>query len=293
MKNFIARVALAGLPCAAAYGQPVTDPPPTFEVASVKPSRPPEGRLIGVGCSGGPETKDPGLFNCENMSSYNLLMRAYNVKRYEISGPDWLDSTRFDISAKIPPGTTKEQFRLMQQNLLAERFKLTLHHEKKQMQMYELTVARNGPKLKESVPAPKGDDATPKAQAREKLTLGSDGFPVLPPNENVMAVMAGGWARRQQFGETVDQLAQFLSGRLGHPVINATGLTGKYDIVLSWVDGLGIDGTPLAPAAAPDGSEPMPTLIQAVQSLGLKLEQKKGPVDILVVDHMEKTPAEN
>ncbi|MGO9255964.1 MAG: TIGR03435 family protein [Bryobacteraceae bacterium] len=96
--------------------------------------------------------------------------------------------TRFDITAKIPPGTTKEQFRLMQQNLLAERFKLTVHHEKKESQVYELTVGKNGPKLKESA-----GPETPLTRP-PKWTIGSDGLPVVPQRQHDGH---DGWARAQ------------------------------------------------------------------------------------------------
>jgi uncharacterized protein (TIGR03435 family) len=76
---------------------------------------------------------------------------AYDIPQYQLSAPDWMVDTRFDITAKIPPGTTEEQLRLMEQTLLVERFRLTVHHETKEMQVYELTVGKNGPRLKESV----------------------------------------------------------------------------------------------------------------------------------------------
>jgi uncharacterized protein (TIGR03435 family) len=301
MTNSIACLGLAAFTCAAAFSQPAADAQPTFEVASVKPANPPAVGPHHVGCNGGPDSRDPGLLTCENMSTYNLLTMAYDVMRFRISGPDWMDSTLFDITARIPPGTTRERLRLMEQNLLAERFKLALHHEKKEMDTYEMAVAKNGPKLKESAPPPKGDDPAQAKPAWGPLKLGTDGFPVLPPNSNVMAIMMPGRARRQQFGETIDHFAQFLSSSLGRPVTDATGLTGKYDIVLSWATDMGLDGRPLVrpvgtPSSEgnpPDPSESLPTLIQAVQSLGLKLEPKKGLVDILVIDHIEKTPVEN
>ena len=118
------------LTCCAAFGQAAADSP-TFEVASVKPAEPQTGMAIRVMMRGGPGTPDPGQLNYSNVSLKNVLMAAYAVKGYQINGPKWLDSERFDIVAKIAPGATKEQFQLMLQNLLAERFKLTLHRETK------------------------------------------------------------------------------------------------------------------------------------------------------------------
>ncbi len=228
------------------------------------------------------------------MSSSNLVTTAYSVFHYQLSAPDWMDHTRFDITAKVPPGTTREQLQAMQRNLLAERFQLSLHHESKEMQMYELTVGRNGAKLKESDPARKGDEpALPSpAGTIPKFSLGSDGFPVLPANANMM-VMESGRARRQHIGESMPEFARFLSGQLALPVADSTGLMGRYDTVLSWAAGTRMEASPEGGSVAPPDADSLPTLVQAVQGLGLRLEQKKGPVDILVIDHMEKTPVGN
>ena len=104
----------------------------TFEVASIKAASPPlDGKGMRVDWKGGPGTPDPGLFTCENCSLANLVSIAYDLKSYQFPGSSDLNTDRFTVSAKVPPGTTKEDFRLMQQNLLAERFKLKIHREKK------------------------------------------------------------------------------------------------------------------------------------------------------------------
>jgi len=297
----VRRIAILGLAlgCGMAYGQPPAEEHPTFEVASIKPSDQPNGPGVRsrVGCNGGPGRGDPGLFTCTNMSATNLVTMAYDLPRYALNFPDWMGGTRFDISAKVPPGTTKEQFRQMQQNLLVERFKLAFHHEKKEMQVYDLVVGKNGPKLKDAAPPPEtkpAADAPPAAPpGPPKLTLGADGFPVMPAGRS-STIMMNGRARMQQMGETMDGLAEFLAAQLGRPVTNSTGLAGKYDIVLSWAFGPTRAAAPEAGGATPAASEPDgPTLLQAVAGLGLRLEQKKAPIDIVVIDHMEKKPAEN
>src|ERR1039457_5492305 len=127
--------------------------------------------MMRVRMSGGPGTPDPGQLTYTNVSLKNILTNAYNVKGYQLSGPKWLDSERFDITAKIPMGATKEQFQLMLQNLLAERFKLTLHHETKELPMYALVVGKGGSKLKESVE----DDAAAGAAAPQGGAAGVGG----------------------------------------------------------------------------------------------------------------------
>lgn len=298
--KYIAGLGWIALACGVSYGQSPAGGQPSFEVASVKPSAPPApGVRRRLGCTGGPGRGDPGLLTCTNISATNLVTMAYGLAHYQLSYPDWMDTARFDITAKIPPGTTKEGFQLMEQNLLAERFKLTVHHETKEMEKFELIVGKNGPKLKESVekPAPKEGEAAvspPPPNGRPKLTMGSDGLPVFPPGANMM-VMIDGRARWQQTGETMEEFARFLSAEMGRPVTDSTGLTGKYDMLLSWAtEGMRMAAPPADGAAnPPEAADPLPTLVQAVQGLGLKLEPKKGPIEILVVDHMEKSPAEN
>jgi uncharacterized protein (TIGR03435 family) len=324
---------LAAALCAGAsfaQTQPV-EKPLTFEVASVKPATPPtpdgQGRIMMRGPSGGPGTKDPGRISYPFMSLKNLLMIAYDVKNYQIQGPTWLDSERFDITATMPPDTTKEQFHIMLQNLLAERFKLALHKEKKELPMYSLVVAKGAPKMKESVAtAPPGGDGEGPGMPPPPLgppKIGPDGFPVLPSavtgRPGIFMMMMPGRARLTANQQTMQDLADRLTGQLNRPVIDNTGLTAKYDFVLTYAPdpnegpgrggpgmgglmvavgrgpGPGGPGGPGGPDSTfiPEGEGPQP-LFGALQSqLGLKLEPKKGDVDILVIDRMEKTPTEN
>lgn len=287
----------------------------TFDVASIKPAPPPTGGgMRRVGSSGGPGTKDPGLFTCTGCTVSMLVTQAYDLKRYQLSAPASLDEDRFNITARVPDGATKEQFRLMLQNLLAERFKLTVHHEKKEMPAYDLIVAKNGPKLKEAAPIAASDTppAPPplpygpgRAMERDK-----DGFPIFPtrPGPSLSMSMMPGKARLKAGSQSMDQLAAMLTNQLGKPVTDATGLKAKYDFTLTFAsDGMamGFNGVPppppppggggFAPPAAPsEASDPMPDIFGAVQQqLGLKLDPKKGMIDVVVVDHAEKTPTEN
>jgi uncharacterized protein (TIGR03435 family) len=241
------------------------------------------------------------------------------VASYQLSIPAALNEGRFEVTAKVPAGATKEQFRLMLQNLLAERFRMTVHREKKEVPVYELTVAKGGSKMKESEPEPpqestKADDAPPPPPAGRGLRqTGPDGFPILPKAQagRPMMFMGMGRARMQATAESMEELAKMLGNQVGKPVTDATGLTGKYDFTLTW-DGardiFGFGGGLPPPPPPPGGgatggstplagasdAEPLPTIFAAVQSqLGLKLEQKKGLVEAIVVDHAEKVPTEN
>ena len=290
---------------------------PAFEVASVKPAAPITGNFIRVMMRGGPGSNDPGQITYTNVTLKNVLMNAYGVKGFQISGPGWLDSERYDIVAKLPRGATKEQFMVMLQNLLAERFKLTLHREKKDLPMYALVVGKNGPKLKESVdePGSKEGDA-PKAgghadgplPAPGKLPMGRDGFPVLPPGAGragTMISLVSGNAHMAANGQSMAGLAEMLSGQLDLPVVDMTGLTGKYDYTLTFAPeglaGMRVMGGPFSGEGGPGmpveiapDAQSNPNLFTALQEqLGLKLDQRKGPVELLVIDHLERAPIEN
>jgi uncharacterized protein (TIGR03435 family) len=259
---------------------------PTFEVASIKPGPPPDVRGMYVRSSGGPGTNDPERYTAENYSLESLVMSAYDVKPYQLNAPDWTKNARFNVTAKIAPGATKDQFRLMQQNLLAERFGLKVHWETREMAIYELVVAKGGPRMKEAGPEKPADPDQPRPGLPTTITRDKNGYPVLPPGDRSMTMMVGnGKAARRVRHETMEQTASYLSIQLGRTVVDVTGLTGKYDFDLYWQNNSG--------SAAADGDSG-PGLPQAIQEqLGLKLESKKGPVKFLVIDHAEKTPAEN
>jgi uncharacterized protein (TIGR03435 family) len=253
------------------------DAQPAFEVASVRLSTGPnDGRYGSRRKSGGPGTNDPGRMIVENYSIATLIMGAYDVPFYLFSGPEWLSDIRLDITATIPPGTTKEQFLLMQQNLLATRLGLVVHREKREMQVYELMVAKGGSKLKAAAPPEEPADGP------VKVKLDKDGFPVLLPG-NTTSTSTGDRAWIQGSADTMDHLAGLLAIQLQAPVQDATGLSGKYDFTINWTPGNN----------RPD-ADPGMTLEGALPSqLGLMLRKTKGQVEILVVDHAEKTPTAN
>jgi uncharacterized protein (TIGR03435 family) len=174
---------------------------------------------------------------------------------------------------------------------------LAVHREKKEAPVYELLVAKGGPKMRESVEAPPpGSDATPSPQLDpgppRKLALGKDGFPDLPSGTSM--AMMDGKARWRATKETTAQLASMLAAQLGQPVTDATGLKAKYDFTLSWATessgggrgaAIGSQQEGGSPLAGMSESEDRPTLFSAVQTqLGLRLEKKKGSIELLVVD---------
>ncbi len=253
----------------------------SFDVASVKLSTNEPGKPIRVAFRGGPETDDPGRATFENFTLSNLIDVAFKTDDNHVSGPDWMmGQTMFNIEVKVPAGTSKDQFSVMMQNLLRERFHLAYHYEKKEATTYDLLVAKNGPKFKESGPPPNAPSGPSPAPGPAKI--GPDGFPVLPAGRG-MAMMRG--VARMRLPGTMAELADLLSGQVGSPVSDATGLKGKYDIGLYWST---------RRLAADAGDDPGPSIFDAVQEqLGLRLQAKKAPIDVLVVDHIDKTPTEN
>jgi uncharacterized protein (TIGR03435 family) len=232
---------------------------PQFEVASIKPASP-DDRNSNIKMPGGRDMPNPGLFSCENLSLSNLVMIAYSLESDRLSRPAWTDDAKFNISAKLPERATWEQFNPMMQNLLAERFKLKFHYEKKEVARQVLVVAKSGAKLKQS-PAPLPSD--PPKQPSFSMT--GEGDQTVMRAENTL----------------MSQLAAQLSGSLHQQVTDETGLPGNYDFTLRWVDGTSTE----------EGGSP---ILEALEKqLGLKLEKKKVMVDVMIVDHIEKTPTEN
>jgi len=281
-------LALALLSAGLACGQ-------TFEAASIKPADPnqPDGRIT-VGMRppiGGPGTSDPGRIRYPVISLQFLIGVAYQVKPGEkLIGPDWLDSDFFQVEAAMPPDTTDEQFRVMLRNLLAERFQLKIRRVTREGSVYALEVAKSGPKMKQSqqsagVPLPP-DAFTPHARGHPEL--GPDGFPAHP---NVPAAGAGMFTTIGTMGvrltarqQTMRDLARALSAGGNRMVIDQTGLTAKYDFVLTFYR---------QGATLPDG-EGLPDIFSSLPAqLGLRLESQKAGVETIVIDHVEKMPSPN
>jgi uncharacterized protein (TIGR03435 family) len=226
-----------------------------------------------------------------------LIFWSYGFRSYQFNPHrEQCCQGRFDFTAKVPAGATKEQFQQMIQKLLEERLKLRLHLERKEMAIYELAVGEKGPKMREA--APDASSKTEDPWASPEYSIGNDGYPVLPAGHSGY-ISVNGRERWTEFSVNMQQIVKALSSHLDRPVVDATGLKGKYDIDMKW----GVDVALLLEMAGrrdeiaelPDETGPTgPTLIRAVQDqLGLKLNSKKGLGEIVVVDHVEKVPTEN
>jgi len=260
---------------------------PAFETASIKPDKSGLNRF-------GVMFKPNGLTATTTLQM--LIRLAYGVEDNQIAGaPNWVNSDKYEIEAKMDSATADGLRTLnedqggivrgrMMQALLEDRFKLTLHHETKELPLYSLVVAKNGPKLQEAKPG----DTYPNG------IKGPDGHAVV--GGHLMRV-----GRGQLTGQSlpIKELARLLSQQLGRTVVDNTGLAGNYDFTLQWTPEenqgptfKGPEGSQgIGSASSPDPSGP--SIYTAIQEqLGLKLESQKGPVEILVIDHVEK-PSEN
>jgi uncharacterized protein (TIGR03435 family) len=257
-----------------------------YEVASIKPNKY-SSHMLGLGFW-------IERFTATGVTLQGLIREAYEVEDNQISGaPLWLDSERYDIEAKADKSAADEllklsfdqrrlEYRRMLQELLADRFRLTLHRESKELPVYALVLAKKGPKLQEAKP---GDTYPNGMKDLEGHGHGD--------------IMRFGTGILTGQGVPIAFLVRMLSQQqLGRPVLDKTGLTGKYDFTLEWTPEenrapmfKGTRDGGQGPDNPPDSSGP--SIFTAIQEqLGLKLEAQKGPAEVLVIDHVER-PSEN
>jgi uncharacterized protein (TIGR03435 family) len=238
-----------------AYAYYMQAPAPAFDVATVKMGGPVEANG-NININTGKILN--GVVTLSNATLSDCLKFAYSLTTdAQLAGPDWINQkvVRFEVTGKAAPETPDDQLRLMLRTLLKERFQLTMHTEQREMTHYELVVGKNGPKLKES-------------------TVGSG-------EATGTARLDGIRSNRMQ----MNKLAMLLSRMTRMPVLDKTGLTGFYQFDLRYANEV---------SPAPEETPAGPSIFTAVQEqLGLKLESKKGPVEVLVIDHAEKVPLEN
>jgi uncharacterized protein (TIGR03435 family) len=273
---------------AVAFGQ---DQPPRaeFEVASVKKSATPEPGQFNMGVH-----IDGAMVNCTYLSLKSYISMAYEVPDTRISGPDWLDSEKFDIVAKLPTGG-RDQLRAMIQSLLADRFKLVLHKDSKEFPVYALVVGKNGLKLKESPPDAETDAAPGRGNVNVDVAGGRGGTVVsLGPGAYISYGLNKLEGKKVPMANLVDSISRFVD----RPVVDMTNLTAKYDLTLEYsIDELRnlVRASGTDPRQIPDipGMDPTISIFGSLEAVGLKLEPRKAPLDILVIDHIEKTPTAN
>ena len=239
MKPFLINLLFINLLWAAVAGGQTS-----FEVASIKPNLSGDGNET-------VNTTDGSLV-MRNVSLRNIIEDAYDLKRYSLHAPDWIDNVHFDITAKVSAKVKQEELRLMIQSLLAERFEFKAHRETKEMSAYALLPAKSGFKLK----------------------------PAEGEGSGINSSHGAGKAKATCRHVSMSRLADFLSNRVDHPVVDQTGIPDAYDFTLEW-----------SPEQVEDGG---PSIFTALtEQLGLHLEPRKLPVSILVVDSVSKTPTEN
>jgi uncharacterized protein (TIGR03435 family) len=261
---------------AAEFGRPSG---PKFEVASIKPAAGPE---VHAGTKIDAARVDIGYW-----SITQLILRAYGIPAYQLSAPRGLGNLRFDIAAKLPEGSTPDQLPQMLQWLLAERFSLVVHGETRSLPALALLVAKDGPKMRPAAPDPDAP-AQPAPGRLEKAGRTLDGLWSPDPREfGVTAFSATAGNLHVEFTRLpMDALAQILADNMQMPVLDATGLEGRYQVTLD----LPLPGAPVAAMAL---EPPGPSVQSELKRLGLRLEPRNAPLAVLVVDHAERVPTEN
>lgn len=300
---------------------------PTFEAATIRPSAPiDQAAMMNMIRAG----KMPlGAHVSASRAEYSyldlqtLLTYAYGVKRYQITGPDWMSTARFDIIAKLPAGSTKADAARMLQTLLEDRFKLTFHWATQEHPVLAIVVGKGGPKLKPSAekPVPIDEDAplkpgeinmdTPDGPTRGRFDLAAMSSVVDMGVKGKMAYKLNQAEKTIHidfmmttlpgFADMTTQLLTQLGGIGAKRIVDASGIEGNYDAsldislaeVMAIAKSSGIDTPQNAAAEASDPGSGGATLAQVLGSMGLKLESRKAPVDQFIVDHIEKTPTEN
>ncbi len=307
--------------------------PLAFEVASIKPSAPLDREKLAADLQAG---KMPllGPHISASRAEYiymplkDLIALAYNMRNYQISGPDWMSTERFEIEAKMPDGASKDDAPAMLRTLLEERFNLSAHKETEDHKVLALLVGKSGAKLKRSTSAAQPVDEDAPLKPNETVMDGPDG-PVRitrKPDGSIVfdlgkrgivtqTIDAQNQAMRFDsdmvtMAGFADTLSTILARMGGEQVVDMSGLKGRYEVSveISFADlmaiarsqgmmplpagagGAGSNGSPTSGISDPEGGA---TIFRSLDQMGLKLEERKAPVEQLVVDHVEKMPTEN
>jgi uncharacterized protein (TIGR03435 family) len=334
-KNLYNLALCLALTALAAFAQTA---PLAFEVASIKPAAPLDQMKIAAGIQRGEMPKigphvEGSRAEYTYMALRDLIVMAYKVKPFQVTGPDWINTTRFDIVAKMPEGSAKADAPKMLQALLEDRFKLVVRKDSKENPVLGLVLAKGGAKMKEAATAPQAIDESAPLKPGEMKMDGPDGPVRMTVGKAGSATVNMGLkgtmsykvdqatmtmhldASQLAMDGFADMLTQFsqMTGGGGRRVVDMTGLKGYYEVALDFSladliamaraqgmdvgaaagGGAGGGANPARPADAASDPSGGRSIFDAVQSLGLKLEPRKAVTEQLIVDKVEKTPTEN
>ncbi len=310
-KNSLFAFGVCAVTAAASFAQ-ATAPKLEFEVASVKLADLPTPAMVQSGKLHAGMKIDNARVDIGLMSMMQLITKAFDVKQFQVQGPDWMLLTPYDIVAKMPEGSTKEQVPQMLQALLVERFKMTFHRDKKEQSVFALVVGKNGSKLTPYKADP--DAAGGAVSGSNEMSISgkpgqsqtvSDGTGL----QQTVTPSPDGKSLHIAFTKVpLGMLCEGLFRFVGRPIVDMTGLQGDYNAsldismadILAMQKALGV-GPGGAPAGGGDSARPADaagdnfgnSVVESLNALGLKLEARKVPMDLIVIDHIEKNPTAN
>ena len=264
-----------------------------FDVSSIRASQPSGQQRVDVGLH-----LDGSQVRISSLDLASYVAMAYRLKRYQVTGPDWITTARFDINAKLPEGSTSDNIPEMLQALLASQFDLRFHREKKDLPVYAIVIGKPPLKLEESAPDP-NDAAAPKATniagsgsaEGVSVSFGNGSYYTFADNKFVIKRV------------TMDRMVTILERYVDRPMLDLTGLKGTYDLTFPVTPE--DYQTMLIRAGANSGVVLPPVVLQmldnasvgslsdGLEKVGLKLDSRKSPIDMIVVDQILKTPKDN
>jgi bla regulator protein blaR1 len=281
-----------------------------FDVASIKPNKSgllPSGPTPYSNIPLGPQdlySPTGGLLSATNWRLLQYIIFAYKLTPDQVQSvrsqlPKWTTTEEFDIQARASGNPTKDQFRLMMQSALADRFNLAIHYEARQLSVFALVLDKPGKLGPQLQPHPEDSQCSTAPPAPDSLSpTVAGGFPESCGAISDVQPSAPGRFRAGARNMPMAMIANSLvvlgnlgsSGNIDRPILDKTGVAGKFDFVIEWTPEL---NGPRSPGATFQPDPTGPTFMEALkEQLGLKLDSQKGPVEVVVVDHVEQ-PSEN
>ena len=296
-KRLLVISAVVGVSTAVAQNSPKLDdsPAPEFEVATILPSAPAPDATVAAGAR-----IDGAQVRWVSYTLKRYMATAYRVKLDQISGPDWISSDRFDISATIPAGVSTTQMPEMMQRLIEARFQVKMHREKKDFPVYALEIDKGGLKIQENAPDPDAAKTDANTPVNTNVSGSAQGVSINFGRGSSYTFANNRFEAKKL---TMANVARGLELYTDRPIIDMTDLTGTYDFTLEitaedyqamLIRAAVTAGLTLPPGALRmlDGAT-LPSLFDAMRKVGLKLIARKAPLDVLVIDEARKTPTDN